>query len=377
MSTWGRAGRAECRHYHRRGSSDPGRSSAKDSSGSACTPSELVPLITTLGQSFGVPAAWPVALETQVEDDCGNQLNTGSVKVSFSNGDPALNLVSQQSGLWDATWFSGNNNGQVTLTVTATDPTGKLTGTREVSGGLGDPSGIPVLTAAVSGASFAGNTPLAPGSIISLFGLNLANGAASAATLPLGNTLAGASVVMAGAVLPLLYASDQQINAVATAGVNINTSQQVLVQRGNAYSVPISVDVGPSEPAIFSYPYPGDPPNQGAVVNALTYVAAHPSTPASVGDILAIYCTGLGAVDQAVPDGAPGPSSPPANTVVTPIVTIGGMNAKVTFSGLSPGFVGLYQIDAIVPSGITPGNQVPVVLSIAGQTGPPSTIAVR
>ncbi len=57
-----------------------------------CTPSQLVPVITTLGQSFGVPAAWPVALETAVLDDCGNTLDNGSVKVSFSNGDPPLSL---------------------------------------------------------------------------------------------------------------------------------------------------------------------------------------------------------------------------------------------------------------------------------------------
>ncbi len=58
-------------------------------------------------------------------------------------------------------------------------------------------------------------------------------------------------------------------------------------------------------------------------------------------------------------------------------MTIGGATRGVSFSGLAPGFVGLYQIDAIVPAGITPGNQVPVVVSIAGETSPPVTIAVK
>jgi uncharacterized protein (TIGR03437 family) len=261
--------------------------------------------------------------------------------------------------------------------LTATDPTGTLTGTREVTGGLADSSGSPILAAAVSGASFAGNTPLAPGNIISLFGTNMANGSAAASAIPLTDTLAGASVVMAGVELPMLYSSAGQINAVVSGGININTNQQVLVQRGNAYSIPISVDVGPSEPAIFAYPLPGDPPNQGAIVNALTYNVAQPGTPVTGGDILAIFCTGLGAVSPAVPDGAGAPSSPLSNTVATPTVTVGGTAAQVTFSGLSPGFVGLYQIDAVVPSGITPGNQVPVVITIAGQTSPPATIAVK
>jgi uncharacterized protein (TIGR03437 family) len=148
------------------------------------------------------------------------------------------------------------------------------------------------------------------------------------------------------------------------------------VQRGNTLSVPISVDVGPAEPAVFGYPLPGDPPNQGAIVNAVTYAVAQPGTPVAAGDTVAIFCTGLGAVDQPVPDGAGAPS-PPANTLVIPAVTIGGTAAHVTFSGLSPGLVSLYQIDAVVPSGITPGNQVPVVVSVAGQAGPAVTIAVR
>jgi uncharacterized protein (TIGR03437 family) len=112
-------------------------------------------------------------------------------------------------------------------------------------------------------------------------------------------------------------------------------------------------------------------------VNAVSYAVADPNTPATAGDILAIFCTGLGAVNPMVPDGAAALSMPLSYTVATPTVTIGGKNAPVSFSGLSPGFVGLYQIDAMVPSGITPSSQVPVVVSISGEIGPPVTIAVK
>ncbi len=132
-------------------------------------------------------------------------------------------------------------------------------------------------------------------------------------SFPLGTTLAGATVVMGAILCRCIFASNGQINAVVPAGININTSQQIVVQRGNTLSVPISVDVGPAEPAIFTYPVPGDPPNQGAIVNALTYVVAQPGTPVTAGNPIAIFCTGLGAVDQTVPDGAAAPS-PPANT---------------------------------------------------------------
>ncbi|HEV2689919.1 MAG TPA: hypothetical protein VGV35_15275, partial [Bryobacteraceae bacterium] len=348
-----------------------------DTTPPACTPSQLVPVITTLGQSFGVPASWPVALEVEVRDDCGNTLDSGSVKASFSNGDPPLSLLSAQNGMWNTTWVSGRNVGPVTLSVTANDPVRNLAGAREVTGGLGDSSQAPLLAAAVSGASFASNTPLAPGSIISLFGQDLSNGTASASQIPLGVTLAGAGVAMAGSSLPLFFASNGQINALVPGGIVPNTSHQILVQRENTLSVPISVDVAQAEPAIFGYPLPGDPPSQGAIVNAVTYAVAHPATPVVAGDILAIFCTGLGAVDQTIPDGAAAPSAPPANTTSTPGVTVGGKGARVIFSGLAPGFIGLYQIDAVMPSGVTPGSQVPVVLSILGQTGPAATIAVK
>jgi uncharacterized protein (TIGR03437 family) len=360
-------------------SATPGSTASSDTTQNpnGCIPTQLVPAITTLGQSFGVPAAWPVALEAVVLDNCGNALDSGNVAVSFSNGDPAISLHwLQAGGLWQATWMSGHKSGPVTLTLTATDPARNLSGTREVTGGLGDSSKGPTLLAAVIAAGSAATTPLAPGSIISLYGEDLANGTASASAIPLSTTLAGATALMAGNALPLYFASNSQINGVVSAGINTNTNQQIIVQRGNTLSVPISVDVGPAEPAVFGYPAPGDPPNQGAIVNAVTYVVAQPGTPVTAGDTIAIFCTGLGAVDQPVPDGAGAPS-PPANTLVVPTVTIGGIAARVIFSGLSPGAVALYQIDAVVPGGIPPGNQVPVVVSVEGQSGPAVTIALR
>jgi adhesin/invasin len=79
-----------------------------------------------------------------------------------------------------------------------------------------------------------------------------------------------------------------------------------------------------------------------------------------------------------VKEGSPAPTTPPLSTTVNVVtVTIGGKAAQVAFSGLTPGYAGLYQINAIVPSGITTGDTVPVVLSVAGQTSPAVTLAVR
>ena len=97
---------------------------------------------------------------------------------------------------------------------------------------------------------------------------------------------------------------------------------------------------------------------------------AQPGTPASIGETVVIYCTGLGPVTPKVAEGAPPPGSPLSTAVKPVTVTIGGVAATVSFAGLTPGDPGLYQINAVVPSGIETGNAVPVVISVAGQTSP-------
>jgi adhesin/invasin len=88
-----------------------------------------------------------------------------------------------------------------------------------------------------------------------------------------------------------------------------------------------------------------------------------------------IFCTGLGAVTPAVLDGAPAPSSP-AQTTATAVVTIGGVSANVLFSGLTPGLVGLYQVNVLVPAGISTGI-ASLSISVHGAASQPVQIATR
>ena len=85
---------------------------------------------------------------------------------------------------------------------------------------------------------------------------------------------------------------------------------------------------------------------------------------------------GLGAVSHQPASGAASPLKPLAETSTTPHVTIGGVPAAVTFSGLAPGFVGEYQVNALVPASVLPGSAVPVAISIGGVTSNNVTIAV-
>ncbi len=80
-------------------------------------------------------------------------------------------------------------------------------------------------------------------------------------------------------------------------------------------------------------------------------VALGARRPAAAGTYLSIYCTGLGSVSNQPATGTAAPASPLAVTTTTPTVTIGGVAAQVSFSGLTPGTVGLYQVNVQVPVG--------------------------
>jgi uncharacterized protein (TIGR03437 family) len=102
------------------------------------------------------------------------------------------------------------------------------------------------------------------------------------------------------------------------------------------------------------------------------------SAPASAGDALTIYCAGLGAVNPPVADGTAAPLTQPFAQTVDPVtVTVGGEPAQVLFTGLAPGFAGLYQVNVVVPSGIAPGTSVPVVITAGGFPSPPVTVAIQ
>ena len=104
---------------------------------------------------------------------------------------------------------------------------------------------------------------------------------------------------------------------------------------------------------------------------------AAPSTPARIGGFVSIYSTGLGATQPAVASGERAPTSPLATVITQPTVTIGGQSATVTFAGLAPGFAGVYQVNVQVPTGVTLGDAVAVVLTQGGFRSNTATIAVR
>jgi trimeric autotransporter adhesin len=347
-------------------------------SGSSCTAMKLIPTLTTLSPSFNVLVGYPTGLSAQVMDDCGNPQTTGNVTVTFTNGDPPLGLTSLNNGTWQATWYAGTQSaGQpVKLTVTAAEMQPQISGTAEVSGGISASQEQPMILSGgvVGAASPVSFTALAPGGIISIYGSLLADSAAPATSIPLPTTLGNANVIIAGQTVPLFYASPGQINAVVPFGLNTNTSYSVVIQRDLAISSPVAVDIADAQPGAFQS-------SGSAIVEDYRGTAAAflvtPSAPAQAGDLLVIYCAGLGVTNPPVGDGVASPSSPPAQTQAPVTVSIGGQNANVAFAGLTPTLVGLYQVNVTMPAGVTPGSAVPVLLTVAGQTGPAAIIATQ
>lgn len=216
----------------------------------------------------------------------------------------------------------------------------------------------------------------------------LATGTAQASTTPLPVTLGGSTVAVTSSTTgsinaPLFFVSDGQINF-QMPWEFIGQSQVTLtVTTLGVASAPITVNLSNPSPGIFTVN--GQGTGQGIILisNTASYAAPANSipgaqaTPAQAGNYLTIYCTGLGDVNNRPADGAATPVNSLATTLATPTVTLGGINAPVAFSGLTPNEVSLYQVNVQVPAGITPGNAVPVVIKIGGAVSNTVTIAVQ
>ncbi len=222
--------------------------------------------------------------------------------------------------------------------------------------------------AIVNGASFAKatdpNGALSPGAIVSAFGANLASSTQVALTVPLSTSINGSSLsFFAGAQefpAPLFFVSSGQINAQIPFTVPLNAAITAQVTFNGQKSAAQPVTMAAGAPGIFNI---GG--GVGAILHNTDFTIVSSSNPAKRGEFVDIFCTGLGAVNPPAVSGAPGPSSPPSTTVATPQITTAGLPLTPVFSGLAPGFVGLYQVAVQVPSNAPAGSQN-VVLSVNG-----------
>jgi uncharacterized protein (TIGR03437 family) len=212
---------------------------------------------------------------------------------------------------------------------------------------------------AVNAASSAPFTAqVSPGEFLTLYGTGLAPSTASAPSLPLPDTLNSVRVLINEVEAPIFYVSPTQINVVVPFS-NAGSVANIQVVNNGANSNIITAVEGSTSVGVFT----NNP------VGGLGYAAAlHPdnsviskSSPSQIGETVAVFLAGMGAVSLPVAAGTAAPSSPLSITTATPLVFIldtSGhyLQATVTFSGLAPGFASLYQINFTIPAGLVSGD---------------------
>jgi sugar lactone lactonase YvrE len=214
---------------------------SKDGRGAfSCASDELQVLFTLLREGFVARVGEATTVEVRVADRCGNPLvaTTGSpsaqVKGTPQSGDGDFSLVHVGQGVWRGTWRPVRALPSTRLAVKAIlggagggGGVRVQSGTAELSGSVVAQSGTnaPVLTAGgvVHAASLNGGVPVAPGSLITLFGEQLAEGRTLADGAPLPVNLNGTEVRMGDRALPILFASDKQLNVQVPYDLGVNT----------------------------------------------------------------------------------------------------------------------------------------------------------
>jgi uncharacterized protein (TIGR03437 family) len=208
---------------------------------------------------------------------------------------------------------------------------------------------------------------LAPGSLFTIFANNLSGGTTTAASAPWATSWNGISVKINGIAAPLGYVSPTQINAQVPFEIAPGTAQ-LTIQSNGTTAGPVALTIQSAAPGVFMYGAGRAPAiNQDDTLNL-------PANPARVGSYISVYLTGQGLVDQPVATGAAAPIRTVANTLAQTTATIGGLPATVSFSGLAPGFVGLGQVNLLVPN--VPAGDQQVIVTIGGVASNPALIAV-
>jgi len=217
----------------------------------------------------------------------------------------------------------------------------------------------------VNAASFA--SQISPGALATVFGSNFALRNASA-NAPLPTSLAGVSVSVNGQSAPLLYLTPTQVNFQVPWETGLGTASVTVSVNGGA-SNSITVSVLGAAPGLFSTS------SGHAVVQNSDFTLNDPGNPAKTGSTIIAYLSGSGPVDTPVADGAATPIGPLVSATSQSNATIGSSPAQVAFAGLAPGFVGLVQVNIVVPADLQTGDY-PLAITIGNETSNTAIVTV-
>jgi uncharacterized protein (TIGR03437 family) len=242
----------------------------------------------------------------------------------------------------------------------------------------------------VNSATFQSGVPIAPGGLAALFGKELATGSATTTDNPWPTSLVNREVVINDEVrAPLLYMSSTQSNVQIPSTAPLGSQRlAVRVSETGELVAGGQIAIAGASPGLFTSTQDGR--GQAAALNQDGRVNSS-SNPAAKGSIVVLYGTGQGQVSPPVQDGVPAPAGVLSSTVTVPTsdgracvtsqptmcVAIGATFGDVQFSGLAPGFVGLWQINVRIPADAPSGNAVPLRVLINGTPSNVVSIAIR
>ena len=347
-----------------------------------------------------VPSSTPNVVYEQTPDSNGFKWlftltlnNTTGVSTSFTdftvNG---TSLASQIVSLFGTPTIPPHGNisaplGYKTLTVPVTAVfgfSGVDAGGRQWSQQLSVPfNGMqqssppaPSISSVVNAASY--QAGMSSGALATLFGKNLSS--VVGVESPGGATsYKGVSVTVGGSLAPMFTVANvngqEQINFQVPAGLPSAGFVETVKVNNNGLIGTMNVAITPVQPGMFEYVPSGSSASYGVIVKPDGSVAG-PSNPVARGSTVVMFATGLGPTSPTLATGQPGPV-PAANTTYVPVVAINGVGARVLFSGIAPGFIGLNQVNFTIPANAPIGSDLTLSVSANGVSSPNSGIAVQ
>jgi uncharacterized protein (TIGR03437 family) len=217
-----------------------------------------------------------------------------------------------------------------------------------------------------------GTSPVAPLGLISIYGQQMSPVNMATSQIPLPTALGDSCLSVNGTPVPLLFVSSQQINAQLP--FNVSGSSTMNIHTPGGISNNFYFTVQSTAPSVFMSAAAGPETGLAAIVRMNNNQLVTASNPINPKDTIVIFLTGMGQTTPQVQAGLASPQSPLASADVAPIVTLGGVALNVLYAGLSPNEVGVYQINATVPTGIPPGLSIPLTIN---QGGGATTLNVR
>ena len=336
-----------------------------DSKGIAvCSPSQLVPVFSGLVDGFTTWVGQPMPITVHLLDDCGQSVSNASVMLRFSAGDPqALSLpcTDASNGIYSGTWIPTTPITE--LNVWAESAAGDLSGTSEVNGSAAPNVSAPILSVNGIRNNLDQGLPslLSPGTVVAIYGSNLAAASTPSQTLPLPLNLAGTRVLVGGIPAPLFYVSPTQVNAQVPVELKPGRSYPVVISVKGMLTVPESIPLVVAKPAIAAYA------DSTVIAQHADFSLVTEKSPAKPGETVIVYLTGMGPTDILVPSGFGAPDTEPfARVTIAPNLSVDGQSAAISFAGLTPGTAGLYQINFTVPQNVSAGG-VKLIVTQDGQ----------